>query len=40
MKLVIEGWHHIQHPATESRGMFITLGVLAIAIHIRNFRPL
>lgn len=28
---IIEGWHHIQHPA-ESSGVAITLGVLAIAI--------
>lgn len=28
---ILEGWHHIQHP-TESSGVAITLGVLAIAI--------
>lgn len=33
---IIEGWHHIQHP-TESSGMFITLGVLAIAIALEFF---
>lgn len=33
---IIEGWHHIQHP-TESSGMLITLGVLAIAIILEFF---
>lgn len=27
-----EGWHHFMHPATESNGMLIALGVLAIGI--------
>lgn len=33
---IIEGWHHIQHP-TESGGLYITLGVLAIAIILEIF---
>ncbi len=33
---IIEGWHHIQHP-TESSGLYITLGVLAIAIILETF---
>jgi len=33
---ILEGWHHIQHP-TESGGLFITLGVLAIAITLETF---
>jgi cation diffusion facilitator family transporter len=33
---IIEGWHHIQHP-TESGGLFITLGVLGIAIILEAF---
>jgi divalent metal cation (Fe/Co/Zn/Cd) transporter len=33
---VIEGWHHIQHPA-KSGGLLITLGVLAIAIILETF---
>ncbi|MGE6488824.1 cation diffusion facilitator family transporter [Paenisporosarcina sp. NPDC076898] len=33
---VIEGWHHIQHPA-KSGGLLITLGVLAIAILLETF---
>jgi cation diffusion facilitator family transporter len=33
---IIEGWHHIQHPI-ESGGLFITLGVLAIAIILETF---
>ncbi|MFX3675318.1 MAG: cation diffusion facilitator family transporter [Paenisporosarcina sp.] len=33
---ILEGWHHIQHP-TESGGIFITLGVLAIAIILETF---
>lgn len=33
---VVEGWHHIQHPA-KSGGLFITLGVLAIAIILETF---
>lgn len=33
---IIEGWHHIQHP-TESGGLYITLGVLAIAIILETF---
>ncbi|OCS85558.1 cation diffusion facilitator family transporter [Caryophanon tenue] len=27
-----EGWHHFRHPATESTGMWIALGVLALGI--------
>lgn len=33
---IIEGWHHIQHPI-ESGGLYITLGVLAIAILLETF---
>ena len=33
---IIEGWHHIQHPA-KSGGLLITLGVLAIAIILETF---
>lgn len=33
---IIEGWHHIQHPI-ESGGLYITLGVLAIAIILETF---
>ena len=29
---VKEGWHHFQHPATESTGMWIALSVLALGI--------
>ena len=31
-----EGWHHFMHPANESSGMYIALGVLAIGFHFRR----
>jgi cation diffusion facilitator family transporter len=34
---VKEGWHHFKHPATESSGMWIALGVLAIGIILESF---
>lgn len=34
---VKEGWHHFIHPATESTGMWIALGVLAIGIGLESF---
>lgn len=33
---IVEGWHHILHPI-ESGGLYITLGVLAIAIILEIF---
>jgi cation diffusion facilitator family transporter len=32
-----EGWHHFMHPANESSGMYIALGVLAIGIILEAF---
>ncbi|MEK5186025.1 cation diffusion facilitator family transporter [Solibacillus sp. FSL R5-0691] len=32
-----EGWHHFIHPATESSGIWIALGVLAIGILLEGF---
>lgn len=32
-----EGWHHFIHPATESSGLFIALGVLSIGIILEGF---
>ncbi|MFF5995873.1 cation diffusion facilitator family transporter [Lysinibacillus sp. KU-BSD001] len=32
-----EGWHHFIHPATESHGIFIALGVLSIGIILEGF---
>ncbi|MEK4532798.1 cation diffusion facilitator family transporter [Solibacillus sp. FSL K6-1554] len=32
-----EGWHHFMHPATESSGVLIALGVLAIGIILEGF---
>ena len=32
-----EGWHHFIHPANESSGMYIALGVLAIGIILEAF---
>lgn len=32
-----EGWHHFRHPATESTGMWIALGVLALGIILELF---
>ncbi|MER2155916.1 MAG: cation diffusion facilitator family transporter [Solibacillus sp.] len=32
-----EGWHHFMHPATESSGIWIALGVLAIGIILEAF---
>lgn len=34
---VKEGWHHFIHPVTESTGMWIALGVLAIGIALESF---
>ena len=31
-----EGWHHFMHPATESNGMWLALGVLAIGIILEG----
>ncbi|EON74381.1 cation diffusion facilitator family transporter [Lysinibacillus sphaericus] len=33
---VKEGWHHFMHPAGESKGMFIALGVLFIGIVLES----
>lgn len=32
-----EGWHHFQHPATESNGIWIALGVLALGFILELF---
>ena len=32
-----EGWHHFQHPATESKGIWIALGVLTLGILLESF---
>ena len=32
-----EGWHHFQHPATESKGIWIALAVLALGIILESF---
>lgn len=32
-----EGWHHFMHPATESNGMYIALGVLALGFILELF---
>ncbi|WP_413363212.1 cation diffusion facilitator family transporter [Lysinibacillus sp. 3P01SB] len=32
-----EGWHHFMHPADESTGVLIALGVLAIGIALEGF---
>ena len=32
-----EGWHHFMHPADESSGVYIALGVLAIGIILEAF---
>lgn len=32
-----EGWHHFMHPANESSGMYIALGVLAIGTILEAF---